>query len=201
MLIKDYDPLTGQPVYRERIDRPKEAYATAERDALTGSALWTGRVIYNTTTGALEVYNGSAWVSIAQPGAWTAWTPAITQGVAVTSTTTMAGYVRNGRIIHANFKLAATSNGTAGSVIAMSLPVAPKVPGAGTTMTIGTAYMSLAGTGQLNALVTVSPAFGAIAVFLRSDIAAYTNYVGTDPSVTFSSTNEIGGSVTYEAAS
>lgn len=36
---------------------------TAERNALTGADLWTGRKIYNTTESREEHYNGSAWVA------------------------------------------------------------------------------------------------------------------------------------------
>jgi hypothetical protein len=41
---------------------------TAQRDALAGVDLWNGRVIWNTTTGQLERYNGATW-GAAAPGA------------------------------------------------------------------------------------------------------------------------------------
>lgn len=37
---------------------------TTARDALAGGDLWTGRVIYNTTTGKLQQYTGSAWADV-----------------------------------------------------------------------------------------------------------------------------------------
>lgn len=37
---------------------------TAERDAITGTALYEGLLVYNTTTDQLEVYSGSGWVLV-----------------------------------------------------------------------------------------------------------------------------------------
>lgn len=37
---------------------------TAERDALAAEDLWTGRTVYNTTTGKLQYWNGSVWVNV-----------------------------------------------------------------------------------------------------------------------------------------
>jgi hypothetical protein len=36
--------------------------STAQRDALEGVELWTGRVIFNVTVGRLQRWNGTAWV-------------------------------------------------------------------------------------------------------------------------------------------
>lgn len=59
VLVRDYDPVTGQPTYREQIDRPKAAFTTAQRDALAGANLWRGRIIFNSDTGAVEAYYGA----------------------------------------------------------------------------------------------------------------------------------------------
>ena len=37
------------------------ALTTTQRDALAGADLFTGRIIYNTTTGRAEIYNGTNW--------------------------------------------------------------------------------------------------------------------------------------------
>lgn len=37
---------------------------TAQRDALSGGALWTGRVIRNSTLGRYQFYDGSGWVTL-----------------------------------------------------------------------------------------------------------------------------------------
>lgn len=41
-----------------------EAMTTAARDVLSGGTRWTGRTIFNTTTGSHEVWNGTAWVAV-----------------------------------------------------------------------------------------------------------------------------------------
>jgi hypothetical protein len=56
-------------------------------------------------------------------GAWTTWTPTLTQSGAVTATVTHAVYGRWGRLIIANFRLAVTGAGTGGNAVTVSLPV------------------------------------------------------------------------------
>jgi hypothetical protein len=46
----------------DRIAEILDPHTTAERDALAGDDLWTGRALWNSTTAAWEVYNGAAWV-------------------------------------------------------------------------------------------------------------------------------------------
>jgi hypothetical protein len=57
-------------------------------------------------------------------GAWTSWTPVITQGATPTITNTRSVYARYGRLIVFSADITITSNGTAGNNIVMSLPVA-----------------------------------------------------------------------------
>ena len=40
---------------------------TTQRNALSGSNLNTGQIIYNTTTSKLEFYDGSNWSSVSTP--------------------------------------------------------------------------------------------------------------------------------------
>ena len=56
-------------------------------------------------------------------GAWTSWTPTVTQSVSVTVTVTRAKYARYGRTIHWTCQLAVTGTGTAANPIYVSLPV------------------------------------------------------------------------------
>ena len=56
-------------------------------------------------------------------GAWTTWTPTLTQSGAVTVTVTHAVYGRWGRLIIVNFRLAVTGTGTAANAVTVSLPV------------------------------------------------------------------------------
>lgn len=56
-------------------------------------------------------------------GAWTSYTPTLTQSGAVTKTVTYAKYQRVGRLIHATWSLAVTGTGTGVNVVTVSLPV------------------------------------------------------------------------------
>ena len=60
-------------------------------------------------------------------GAWTTWTPVVTQSNAVTVTVTSATYARFGRLIIARAKLVATAAGTAANHITISVPVTAAV--------------------------------------------------------------------------
>lgn len=56
-------------------------------------------------------------------GVWTAYTPTLTQGGAVTKTVTSARYMRTGRWITAQVALAVTGPGTAANAVLVGLPV------------------------------------------------------------------------------
>jgi hypothetical protein len=56
-------------------------------------------------------------------GAWTSWTPTVTQSASVTVTNTHSRYARYGRTIHATTLLTVTGSGTASNDILISLPV------------------------------------------------------------------------------
>ena len=56
-------------------------------------------------------------------GAWTSWTPAITQNGAVTSSNTRSRYARYGRTIHFSLSVSITGTGTGGNAVGISIPV------------------------------------------------------------------------------
>jgi hypothetical protein len=56
-------------------------------------------------------------------GAWTSYTPTVTQSGAVTVTNTRSRYARYGRTIIVSVRLAVTGSGTAGNAITVTLPV------------------------------------------------------------------------------
>ena len=56
-------------------------------------------------------------------GAWTSWTPTVTQSGAVTVTNTRSRYARYGRTIHFSLELTVTGTGTGSNAIIVSLPV------------------------------------------------------------------------------
>jgi hypothetical protein len=57
-------------------------------------------------------------------GAWTTYTPALSQTVAVTTSTTEGRYVRIGTLVVVRVRLIVSSSGTAGGIISVSLPIA-----------------------------------------------------------------------------
>lgn len=57
-------------------------------------------------------------------GAWTAYTPTVTQSATITKSVTYGFYMRVGRTIHGVFFLTASSAGTAGNNVQVGLPVA-----------------------------------------------------------------------------
>lgn len=100
------------------------ADASARNTALA-SVLTEGLLAYLLDTNTLTVYSGSAWSTIGPVhGAFTAYTPAVVQGVSVTSTNGGSGYVRLGRLIIGWFSVEATSAGTAANAITVTVPVA-----------------------------------------------------------------------------
>lgn len=56
-------------------------------------------------------------------GAWTSWTPTVTQSGSVTVTNTRSRYARYGRTIHFTAQLSVTGSGTGSNAITISLPV------------------------------------------------------------------------------
>lgn len=80
-----------------------------------------GQVIYETDTDLLYIYNGG-WVRFGASGAWTSYTPVLTQSSVVTKTVTYAKYEKVGRMVTVNVNLALTGSGTAASAINITIP-------------------------------------------------------------------------------
>lgn len=72
---------------------------------------------------AAEVAAAVAAVALVNVGAWTTWTPVVTQSVGVAVTVTHARYVRLGRLILFTYRLVATGTGTAANIVTISSPV------------------------------------------------------------------------------
>ena len=77
-------------------------------------------------------------------GAWTSWTPAVTQSGSVTVTNTRSRYARYGRTIHWSIELSVTGSGTATNIISVTLPVtaanASSTAGSGVLVDISAAF-------------------------------------------------------------
>lgn len=145
-------------------------FATAAaRDTALSTAKSEGMVTYQLDTNTLTIYTGAAWSPIGPAhGAWTSFTPVITQSGVVTHTVSNSTYLRVGRMIHWRFTLTVTGSGTGSNVVTLSVPVnigyvsdyapcgwgqildsstnlvcaGPAVPAAAGTIKIQTLYMS-----------------------------------------------------------
>lgn len=83
-----------------------------------------GQTIYETDTDKFVAYDGAAWVEILQVGAWTTFTPTLTQNGAKSTSTNSFAYTRvGGRCIDVDGQITCTQAGTAGNKITLSLPV------------------------------------------------------------------------------
>jgi len=112
---------------------------TTTRNALSGATRWTGRVIWNTTTTQLEVWNGSAWLPV-PAGANLTYTPQIDQGVTnISKTVNQAAYTVHGNTVSYWLNLTMTAGGTASNLLTITLPITSGVMG--TNAVIGQGYI------------------------------------------------------------
>ena len=98
--------------------------SSAARDSALTTVKTEGMLSYQTDNNDLDIYNGSTFSTLIAPahGAWTAWTPTVTQGASV-SGSSASYYIRIGRLIIASLYFAPSSSGTATNAIVISLPV------------------------------------------------------------------------------
>jgi hypothetical protein len=82
-----------------------------------------GQFIYETDTDLVYVYNGG-WVQFGGVGAWTSYTPTLTQSATVTKTVNYAKYFKIGRMCQVTVSLTVTGAGTATNAITIGLPLA-----------------------------------------------------------------------------
>lgn len=101
--------------------------SSARSTAITSPT--NGMVTYLTGTSSLEVYNGTAWVSLSGSGSWTTYSPVITPATnsfgALTYSTQNGGYRLNGKTVHfrINLVVASVTVGSASGTLRISLPL------------------------------------------------------------------------------
>lgn len=191
--------------HESRIKTGIESYTTSARDALTGVA--TGTMIYNSTEKQVQVYNGSSWIEINDidntngvPSGlapfftgWTSWTPALAQGSNgdISKTVNYAKYMRVGKIVWANIRVAITgASGYTNALISLSLPLtaaASAIP-VGSGIYYRNASVYYAGVAILNSATTV-------AIFADDEAG---NYVGATPNFATANGDEMSVSICYE---
>lgn len=173
-------------------DFPTSVFTTTQRDALTGGDLWNGRIIYNSTTTALEMLFGGSWYRIGAADPWIGFTPVVTAGVVIGKTITYAKYVRHGNTVTAQVLLTITGVGTPNTAVAVTLPI-------GNAQAIGSAVGSFmyqdSGTTIYSgaAVLPVSPAGTVV-----GQANAQNAYIGQAPAFTTANGDIVSYSITYE---
>lgn len=111
--------------------QPVTFATTAERDVVwPSSVVQDGWWCYITATDELLLRANGAWVTVwtsasgvlAPTGAWTDYTPTLTQSATVTKTVSYARYRKVGRKVDVAMLLSVTGTGTAGQEIVVGLP-------------------------------------------------------------------------------
>ena len=152
----------------------------------------------STGTASTDAVNLAQLETATGAGAWTSYTPTITQSGAVTKTVTYAKYVRIGRTIIAQVNLAVTGSGTASNLITVSIPVTAAQ--SGLNVGVGTFYDD--SPGALLFPCTVSLQTTSTVAFAAMTAAAGGWAIGSDVfTAGLASGDTIAFTITYEAAS
>jgi hypothetical protein len=95
---------------------------TTARDAI--STPTEGLLIYNTTTHALNHFNGTAWVAfVSETPVWTSFT-AISSGITIGAGTSLGYYTKNGKTVHFSIAITLAATSSVTGDITLALPVA-----------------------------------------------------------------------------
>lgn len=126
-------------------------------------------------------------------GAWSAWTPVWTQSATITKTIVLARYFQFGKLVIARAVMTATSGGTAGQVVNVSIPVTAQGSGG----TVGNFVIQDASPNTFYA-GTVVMATTTTLGFVVDGTAG--NLFGATPAITTASGDGLSFTVFYEAA-
>ena len=126
-------------------------------------------------------------------GAWTSFSPTVTQSVGVTFTNNYSKYARSGRMITWSFSLTMTSAGTAANNVVVSVPVA------------ATSTTALAGSGSVYDASVTTNYSGALAGLSVTTVIFVGDWSGSggwgfSPNLALAIGDVLYGSITYEAA-
>lgn len=155
-----------------------------------------GDLFYETDTDKLWAWGGTAWVQQIASGAWDTWTPTLSQGATVASNPQHARWTRSGRTITGQFRIAATAAGTAGSEVAVSLPVAALTTS--TSRAIGHGW--LIDVSVATYVGTWNVATTGTASFITDQSGTNGNPWGILPNVALANFDVMAATLTYEAA-
>ena len=156
--------------------------------------------IFETDTGYLRVWDGSAWDYLSTwqaniPGAWQSWTPVVSQPGSITLTTSYGKYTQINKTIIAQMFVVITGTGTSATSIFVSLPVTA-AGSEGRSVGSGMFYDASANSiyvvsAQMQTTTTVS---------LYSDLTSSSSLFGVAPNIALAANDQIRLTFTYEAA-
>lgn len=172
-------------------DQGHRILTTAQRDAL--GVVTTGTEIYNTTTAQTEIYTGSAWASTAVPGAWTSYTPTLTN---TTAPITFARYCKVGKLVIFSVLLTLTGAQVTGAP-GITLPVAARAAYSGNF------YGMFDDTGSASwSVIPIMENTTKVDLYAANAAVSYVTPAGVSATVpfTWAATDKIYLSGTYEAA-
>lgn len=138
-----------------------------------------------------------AWMNAldAERAAWTAFTPALSQGVGVAISGNVSHWAKIGKIVVAKYQLTAAGAGTAANAVALTLP----------TAAVSTTAVQSSGVIVIQDLTGAStnywlmPTAGSTGSFTMTGTTAGAIF-GASPAVTLASGDNINGTLVYEAA-
>jgi len=132
-------------------------------------------------------------------GAWSSWSPSVTQSGSVTVTNTRSTYARYGRTIHGQLSVSVTGTGTGANSITISLPVTAAasnvVIGQGTLKDASASNARFGGIAQLTSTTLM------VLISTNVSVATPGALGSVDFTAGLASGDDIFVSFTYEAAS
>lgn len=165
-----------------------------DNDQPSGTGLpYEGQTYVDTTNNELEIYDGSAWAPFSY-GAWTTWTPTVTQSNTPAQSTTDCRYMRLGRLVVATGQISFTGAGTGSNAIVCTLPVTARtasgVPALGTFQYFDSGTTQRQGSAMYASTTTVNFSYD-----------GYGNVMGNGDGLTIANGDILRVLFTYEAAS
>lgn len=173
--------------------------SSAARDTALSSVKTEGMLSYQVDNNDLDIYTGSAFSTLIAPahGAWTSWTPTVTQSASV-SGSSGSYYIRIGRLIIASLYFAPSSSGTAANDIVITLPVTAR---GGTTVVYAGPAVTIEDTSATSRFTGVPVMVSTTTFKVMANVASTTAYMGSTTFTAAITTGDfIYGQLMYEAA-
>jgi hypothetical protein len=174
---------------------------TSAADTAIGANKAEGMVVFATSTDTLHIYNGAAWIPVAQAlgsgtgymGAWQGYTPTFSN-LSVGNGTTAFTYVQQGKTVHVRGRISLGTTSTVTGLIAISLPV---------TAVSSNFVASITGrAGGTDHILYAASTTTTLSISAVTANGAYTSRANTSATVpgTWTNGDNITFSATYEAA-